>query len=44
MADDFDIDDMLEATFKKATEDKKEVVVEEKEKKSKSHKITSRNR
>jgi len=44
MADDFDIDGMLEATFKKAKEEKKEVVAEEKEKKSKSHKRSSRDR
>ena len=45
MADDFDIDGMLEATFKKAKEEKVEkAVVEEKEKKSKSHKRSSRDR
>jgi len=45
MADDFDIDGMLEATFKKAKEEKvEEKAVEEKEKKSKSHKRSSRDR
>ena len=45
MADYFDIDELLEATFKQANEEKpEEKQVEEKEKKSKSHKRSSRDR